>query len=78
MVTDYLAIQNWLQSRKLNYRNEWDLRCHEMDSHEMSEHQGYVRAIQDTIDKLCELMNDWPDLEAHRSSKDVKNGNDVE
>lgn len=71
LVTDYIAIQNWLQTRKIDYRNEWYLRCHEMDFHEMAEHQGYVRAIQDTIDELCNVMNGWPDLKAHRNCKKV-------
>ena len=29
LVTDFVRLQNWLQSRKLDSRNEWDLRCHE-------------------------------------------------
>ena len=69
LVTDFVRLQNWLQSRKLDSRNEWDMRSHEMDSHEMAEHQGYMRALQSTIDELCRLMNDWPDLDAHRPFK---------
>ncbi len=67
LVDDWISVQNWLQSRKLESRTEWDERCHEMDSHEMAEHQGYARAIESTIRYMSALMMDWPDLEAHRS-----------
>jgi len=77
LIVDFVRLQNWLQSRKLDSRNEWDERSHEMDSQEMAEHQGYARAIQSTIDELCRLMNDWPDLEAHRAYRNVAIGDDV-
>lgn len=68
LVKDWTSLMNWLQSRHLDYRTEWDERSHEMDSHEMSEHQAYNRAINDVENMMCRLMNEWPDLDAHRKS----------
>jgi len=68
VVDDYITLQNWLMSRKLESRDEWDLRCHEMDSHEMAEHHGYARAIESTIEFMGSLMKSWPDLNTHRDS----------
>jgi hypothetical protein len=69
LVEDWTSMMNWLQSRHLDYRTEWDNRCHEMDSHEMAEHQGYSNAINDMKDRMCQLMNEWPDLDTHRKYK---------
>ena len=66
LVKDWISLQNWLRERRLDGRDEWDNRCHEMDSHEMAEHQGYYRAINDTIDVLTVLMSKCPELDAQR------------
>jgi len=72
LVEDWTSTMNWLLSRKLDYRTEWDNRRHEMDSNEMSEHQGYTRAISDMIEMMSRLMNEWPDLEAHRKNSSIQ------
>ena len=77
LVEDWISLQNWLGSRRLEGREEWDSRCHEMDSHEMAEHQGYYRAINDVITKVVALMNEWPDLDAHRAYRNVKSNNEL-
>jgi hypothetical protein len=63
----WIRLQNWVATKKLDYRTEWELRCHEMDSHEMAEKQGYSQALSEIHDEMCRLMNDWPDLNAHRN-----------
>jgi hypothetical protein len=67
LVNDWIRLQNWVMSRKLDYRTEWDNRSHEMDSHEMAEHSGYSQALSSIHDEMCKLMNTWPDLNAHRN-----------
>lgn len=67
LVNDWIRLQNWVMSQKLDYRTEWDNRCLEMDSHEMAEHAGYSNALHAIHDEMCSLMNDWPDLNAHRN-----------
>lgn len=72
LVEDWISLQNWLGSRRLEGQEEFNERRHEMDSHELAEHNGYYRAINNTIDKLTSLMNEWPDLDAHRPYRQVK------
>jgi hypothetical protein len=67
LVNDWIRLQNWVATKKLDYRTEWELRCHEMDSHEMAEKQGYSQALSEIHDEMCRLMNDCPDLNAHRN-----------
>lgn len=71
LVEDWISLQNWLGSRRLDGQEEFNERRHEMDSHELAEHNGYYRAINDTITKLTGLMNEWPDLGAHRPYRNV-------
>lgn len=71
LVEDWISLQNWLGSRRLDGQEEFNERSHEMDSHELAEHNGYYRAINDTITKLTVLMNEWPDLDAHRPYRNV-------
>lgn len=75
LVNDYIRLQNWLLSRQqdaglaLDYNDSAD---------DMAEKSGYKQAIAETIAFMGDLMSKWPDLNAHRNSKYVKSGNDVE
>jgi hypothetical protein len=69
LVDDWVSLQNWLGSRRLDGETEFNERRHEMDSHELAEHSGYYRAIRDVINILSIKMNEWPDLDAHRPYK---------
>ena len=76
LVEDWISLQYWLCSRRLDGQKEFNERRHEMDSHELAEHNGYYRAIRETIDVLAKLMNEWPDLDAHRPYREgARNGN---
>lgn len=75
LVEDWISLQNWLGSRRLEGRDEWDNRSHEMDSHDIAEHSGYYRAIDDVVKKVLALMKEWPDLDAHRPYREAaRNG----
>lgn len=76
LVEDWIALQNWLGSRRLDGEQEFNERRHEMDSHELAEHNGYYRAIRETIDRVVSLMNEWPNLDAHRPYQNIESNND--
>ncbi len=76
LVEDWISVQNWVGSRRSEGKEEFEQRRHEMDSHELAEHNGYYRAINDMVRVMAALMNEWPDLDAHRAYRNVEGNND--
>lgn len=68
LVNDYIRLQNWLKERQQDAGLQLD---YNDSADEMAEKSGYKQAITETIEYMCKLMNDWPDLEAHRKYKKV-------
>lgn len=74
---DWVTLQGKTKARHDAYKEEFDHNRHEMDSHDLAEYSGYMRAMRETMDLMCRLMNEWPDFDAHRPYRQAaRNGNE--
>lgn len=68
LVRDWTTLQAKTKARYDAYKEEFDHNKYVMDSHELAECNGYMLAMTQTMDFMCQLMASWPDLDAHRKN----------
>lgn len=77
LCNDWVTLQAKTKGNYEAYKQEFDNRKHEMDSHDIAEYNGYMMAMRETMDLMCRLMNEWPDFDAHRAYRNVEGNNEL-